>query len=672
MKRTVHLFLLALAAAVLSFSCQKPAELNEPSSGEATVRTFTCTFAAPDSRVAIANDGKTTWETGDEILIHAGADGDESIIVTLASSDISEDGKTATITVEGLDPYNREDAHYKSQFYAIYPASAVTSDRPLYYNTRIDDFTIPAMGGYDDGEGHMVFRNLCGVITFQVSGDFDSFTFEGQKGETVTYAPQCQWRVAWMANDGNEYEYFELKLTSDHADCQAQTIITSPVVADGSTLNYVCIPNGANLTGGFIFKFYKGDTLVKIAKTAHAVNMKCGSLLSLGDISAQLKDEEDPGQPGESAITIDGDPSDWDDAENVVSLECPASASMTGLESAKILYSDKLYFLVKLSSEMDSYDWVNMHIYFDTDDTGALASHWTDGGIDYMTEGQILNDGQFVSYSSTLYKWNGTAETPWAWTDSEFTPGFEGAGNGRYYELSMDYDGYPGDLPEEFSIGLDVVNSEWATFGFLPQTGHMLVVKKDGLAEQPSNPDDPGTNTGITIDGDFSDWASIEGVDGEATAPTDGIVTMKAAGDSEKLYIYLEVKNDHLNYSTDFKYCNYATLCLSDGEGEKTTEYFSRTYDKHLQFWFLYKQVISFKQWSTDMPHQELLEDGILKMEFSIPRSFHDCLSGSEAWIGLFYNGQNTDQSEVWGSYTDDLLGCAPALGSDMLRVAFN
>ncbi len=205
--------------------------------------------------------------------------------------------------------------------------------------------------------------------------------------------------------------------------------------------------------------------------------------------------------PQPQGLTIDGNPADWDAMDNVVSLACPADAEMTGLQSAKILYSDKLYFLVQLSDAAIADGKVRLHVYFDTDDSGCQAARWIDNSIDYMLEGKMTSGGAYVSYASTFYKFTGANPTDWSgcWDATDFAPVFESAGDGSWYELSMGYDGYPGGLPEQFSIGLDMVDSNWATCGYLPQTSHMLVIKKDGIAEQPAEPLDPGFEGPKTI-----------------------------------------------------------------------------------------------------------------------------------------------------------------------------
>jgi len=239
-------------------------------------------------------------------------------------------------------------------------------------------------------------------------------------------------------------------------------------------------------------------------------------------------------KPGE--FVIDADPKDWEGLENVVTLECPEGAEMTGLEKAMIYYGDKLYFFLYISDEAVADGKVRLHVFFSTDKTGKLAHHWENPDIDYMTEGKITNGGQFVSYSSSFYVWDGTVEEPWKWADSGAAPTCEGAGSGKCYEMSMDYSTFPGGLPDAFYMGLDVVNSNWAAFGFLPQTPTKAIVKKPGAADPELE-----SPTGIAIDGKFEDWANITN---EISDPEGVYMDFKIAYDSENIFCYVKRDNN--------------------------------------------------------------------------------------------------------------------------------
>lgn len=299
MKKT--LFIAAFFAAILAVSCQQK-ELEQPVLQKAQTVTFTCVIN-PDTRLGISDAGKTSWEAGDEILVHGEGDSNR-IVYTLQASDISADGKTATIGVaidetgeNGIKPYDRSDKGYTSTVYAMYPASAAIGGN-LYYYARFSDTNKPLMAAYNVGNT-LVFYNLCGVISFKVSGPFDGYEFKGNSGETVGYE-RFQSRLA--ATDGDpvlQYNY-----TGDNGTTGPITKITGDLEADGSTVHYICIPNGVNLTAGFTFSFYDGEDLVKIAKSNTPVEIGRNKLLVLGDISSRLEDYTPPtSSDHKSAIT---------------------------------------------------------------------------------------------------------------------------------------------------------------------------------------------------------------------------------------------------------------------------------------------------------------------------------------------------------------------------------
>ena len=289
MKKT--LFIAAFFAAILAVSCQQK-ELEQPVSPKAQTVTFTCVIN-PDTRLSISDAGKTSWEAGDEILVHGEGDSNR-IVYTLQASDISADGKTATIGVaidetgeNGIKPYDRSDKGYTSTVYAMYPASAAIGGN-LYYYARFSDTNKPLMAAYNVGNT-FVFYNLCGVISFKVKGPFDGYEFKGNNGETVGYE-RYQSRLAATAEDPVlQYNY-----ASDNGTTGPVTKITGDVEADGSTVHYICIPNGVNFTAGFTFNFFDGEDLVMVAKTNTAVEVPRNGLLVLGDISDKLEEYTPP------------------------------------------------------------------------------------------------------------------------------------------------------------------------------------------------------------------------------------------------------------------------------------------------------------------------------------------------------------------------------------------
>ena len=287
MKSIIKFSALALLATALMASCAK--EVNMPEeSGTKITKTFTLTFAQPDTKVAVTDQGKTTWEVGDEIMIHGGTDGKARQLVTLTADDISADGKKAVITVVDMEPYDRTDAGVVSKFYAQYPARLVP-EGSLYYECRFsgtDDFLMAAC---DVGDT-FVFYNLCGIISFQVNGAFDNFEFVGNNGESIGYKGVYQARV--RLDEGKE----EPKVTNPKFGNGSGDGVPAKAFAaelkEGT--NYIYIPAGTDFTAGFTFRFYDGTDLVKIAKTATPVNVAPGKLLALGDITDKLEDYVEP------------------------------------------------------------------------------------------------------------------------------------------------------------------------------------------------------------------------------------------------------------------------------------------------------------------------------------------------------------------------------------------
>ena len=273
MKKMIFIAAVTIATAV-AFSCQKNEQA--PVLAQTELRTFTCTIASePDSKVSIANDGKTAWEVGDKILVH-GKELSTSKVVTLTSSDITDAGKKAIITVDvsGMTAYAPD------SYYAAYPAEAYIdsgSDRPYYYS-RFNDTNLPLMTAYLDGDNFLFF-NLCGVITFSVTGDFDDFIFSGNNDEEVGYDT---YQVKVISTDKN---YKRAEGTSG-----PKTTVTGTVTGDGSTIHYIYLPAGVNFTGGFSIKFRKSGAIVKVASTDSAVNVARSNILPLGNITSHLKD----------------------------------------------------------------------------------------------------------------------------------------------------------------------------------------------------------------------------------------------------------------------------------------------------------------------------------------------------------------------------------------------
>ena len=280
MKNTKYLFY-ALCAVAAAVSCNKVAVIEDNvNTEEPVLQTYTC-ILADDTKVSIDNAGKTKWEVGDKIFFHGqyGSDAtshtDSFTTVTLTADDISTDGKTATFTMPALTPYVRTDVSVNSTLYAQYPASAVESTYYAYYYCKFNDTNKPLMAAYNDGNT-FYFYNLCAVISFKVTGDYDSYIFTGNSGETVGY-------------DSFQVKVTDYEQNFKHTLGTALTSISGPVTSDGSTLNYVCIPYRASLTSGFKLQLLKEGNIIKEAKSVKPLTLQRAEYTALGDITSHLK-----------------------------------------------------------------------------------------------------------------------------------------------------------------------------------------------------------------------------------------------------------------------------------------------------------------------------------------------------------------------------------------------
>ena len=285
----------AAALALAAVACQK--NPSEAPVTEPVMRTFTCTFEtpAPDSKVAISDLGKSTWEVGDEILIHGskmGTSGSDvySTIVRVGDpgTALSADNKKVTFSIPTISSPHSQPADYHSNLYIEYPASAVSdySNGSTRYYSSFKKTNLPLMAGcnndtVNDGNSFTLY-NCCGIISFTVSGDFDSYSFSGNGGEVVGYTTYLV-----RIQDGNSSSD---KRNFNNGSTGPLTTITEDVVCDGTTVNYICLPNGTDFSGGFTIQFLKGGSIKKIVTTSKAVNVARGKLLPLGNVTGNLKD----------------------------------------------------------------------------------------------------------------------------------------------------------------------------------------------------------------------------------------------------------------------------------------------------------------------------------------------------------------------------------------------
>ena len=283
MKKLFAYSLLIIAAVVLSSCDKNQIEVSISEELHGPTVTVTCTFAEPDSKVAIeAGTGITSWQVGDQILIH-GKKTSEDVTVTLAAENIINGGKVAQFTVTlPTTPYGPNDEESgPNGYYAAYPASAYTeySDGRGYNYNTFNDTNKPLMSAYyDTANNQFVFANLCGVLAFKVTGGdaYDEYMLVGKDKEELGYG-----RYVARTRYGKD-QYYKYQTASPLKS------VRGPVVADGTTENRIFIPNGVSFTSGFYIFLLKDGEIIKQFEYNKAISIPRSSYRPLPDITSYL------------------------------------------------------------------------------------------------------------------------------------------------------------------------------------------------------------------------------------------------------------------------------------------------------------------------------------------------------------------------------------------------
>lgn len=173
----------------------------------------------------------------------------------------------------------------------------------------------------------------------------------------------------------------------------------------------------------------------------------------------------------------------------------------------------------------------------------------------------------------------------------------------------------------------------------------------------------------FAIDGNFDEWANVEGVAGRTDAPYDGIVALKAGLDADNLYVYMEVKKSSLTLGGDAQYYNLCNLYVSNGDDEGSTAWMWTTkYDAHIDVWTVTAGVPALSCWATGFNGKTDASGDIVKYEFSISRTDKACMLADTVYLATEINLQYVDAASQWqGEYTQ--VGFAPNTGGAMLAV---
>ena len=230
---------------------------------------------APDmtGKASLSSAGKTAWEPGDEIMVTGGYT-PGSITVKLEASDISADGKTATVTLDKVPETTTE----PDGFYAAWPASAVDKEdmftEDCFYFSTTD---APLMCAWLS-EGTFSFQHICAAVSFKTDGDYDGCVFAGSNWQTVAYD-------TWAVEVSSYYQDFVYKKGNP------SYFLRKDLNDGGATLFF---PNLINLDEGFRIYLRKGSEYPKVYEAASGPKLIRGSILDLGNISSALKDYSGP------------------------------------------------------------------------------------------------------------------------------------------------------------------------------------------------------------------------------------------------------------------------------------------------------------------------------------------------------------------------------------------
>ena len=248
----------------------------EPVGPEPETRTLT--FVLPEYTLGEGEEApaslKTAWKAGDQIVVH-GEYAKDQVVVTLSAGDISGDGKTATVKVDGLYPYQREDC--SSTLYASYPASVADNLKHCFFYSKFSTTNQQIMAACNNGDTFQ-FQIIVGILAMSVGEGLGEFTISTPKKEALGY------------------EFLQVKITD--SEQLYKQYVGNPILAlDGSVSGsdlLVFLPDETTFAGGFVIKFKENGDYTKIYRHTEPVEVLRGTVVDLGDISGEIQHYDNP------------------------------------------------------------------------------------------------------------------------------------------------------------------------------------------------------------------------------------------------------------------------------------------------------------------------------------------------------------------------------------------
>ena len=222
----------------------------------------------PGNYTFTASALKEKWVAGDQIYIQGGY-GPTAQVITLEAGQLSADGKTATVALDGdLFKYFAS----PDPFYAVWPASAVQKQDGLtgpVIEYAVSDIHLTQAYLKDSD---FAFKDITAFISFTVSGDYDSYIVAGTQHPGLRYS-------------GYKNEYSSAKVQAAKPKDDGYPFREGKLSAGENSLFF---PGGITFTEGFTLYFASGDNWVATYTYSEDVVLKAGQKLELGDISGQL------------------------------------------------------------------------------------------------------------------------------------------------------------------------------------------------------------------------------------------------------------------------------------------------------------------------------------------------------------------------------------------------
>ena len=277
--KTIERIAILCAVLLPLFSCREtPVDPVEPVPEAPQPESRTLTFVLPEftlgEGVEAPDAVKTAWKAGDQIVVH-GEYAKDQVVVTLGAGDISGDGKSATVKVDGLYPYQREDC--SSTLYASYPAAVVDNLKHCFFYSKFSTTNTQLLAACNSGDTFQ-FQNICGILSMTVDGNLGGYTISTPKKDAIGY------------------EFLQVKIT-DQEQIYKQ-FVGDPLLEMDGTVNgnniLVFLPEGTTFPAGFVIKFKEGNDYTKIFKYNHPVEIARGAIVDLGDITDEVQHYDNP------------------------------------------------------------------------------------------------------------------------------------------------------------------------------------------------------------------------------------------------------------------------------------------------------------------------------------------------------------------------------------------